>query len=157
MCARLLVLLGLLLVGVSAHAERLKDIASISGVRTNQLIGYGLVVGLNGSGDQTTQTPFTVQTFNNMMAQFGIKVPNGGNVQLKNVAAVSVHAELPPFAKPGQTIDITVSSIGNATSLRGGSMLRTPITGIDGNVYAVAQGNLVVGGFDAGGADGSRI
>lgn len=89
MCARLLVLLGLLLVGVSAHAERLKDIASISGVRTNQLIGYGLVVGLNGSGDQTTQTPFTVQTFNNMMAQFGIKVPNGGNVQLKNVAAVS--------------------------------------------------------------------
>ncbi|WP_312359034.1 flagellar basal body P-ring protein FlgI [Stutzerimonas balearica] len=157
MCARLLVLLGLLLVGVSAHAERLKDIASISGVRTNQLIGYGLVVGLNGSGDQTTQTPFTVQTFNNMMAQFGIKVPNGGNVQLKNVAAVSVHAELPPFAKPGQTIDITVSSIGNAKSLRGGSLLMTPLKGIDGNVYAVAQGNLVVGGFDAGGADGSRI
>jgi len=157
MCARLLVLLGLLLVGGSAHAERLKDIASISGVRTNQLIGYGLVVGLNGSGDQTTQTPFTVQTFNNMMAQFGIKVPNGGNVQLKNVAAVSVHAELPPFAKPGQTIDITVSSIGNAKSLRGGSLLMTPLKGIDGNVYAVAQGNLVVGGFDAGGADGSRI
>lgn len=157
MCARLFVLLGLLLVGVSAHAERLKDIASISGVRTNQLIGYGLVVGLNGSGDQTTQTPFTVQTFNNMMAQFGIKVPNGGNVQLKNVAAVSVHAELPPFAKPGQTIDITVSSIGNAKSLRGGSLLMTPLKGIDGNVYAVAQGNLVVGGFDAGGADGSRI
>ncbi|WP_312379972.1 flagellar basal body P-ring protein FlgI [Stutzerimonas balearica] len=157
MCARFLVLLGLLLVGVSAHAERLKDIASISGVRTNQLIGYGLVVGLNGSGDQTTQTPFTVQTFNNMMAQFGIKVPNGGNVQLKNVAAVSVHAELPPFAKPGQTIDITVSSIGNAKSLRGGSLLMTPLKGIDGNVYAVAQGNLVVGGFDAGGADGSRI
>ena len=140
-----------------AHAERLKDIATIQGVRSNQLIGYGLVVGLNGSGDQTTQTPFTVQTFNNMMAQFGIKVPAGGNVQLKNVAAVSIHAELPPFAKPGQTIDITVSSIGNAKSLRGGSLLMAPLKGIDGNVYAIAQGNLVVGGFDAGGADGSRI
>ena len=140
-----------------AQAERLKDLASIQGVRSNQLIGYGLVVGLNGSGDQTTQTPFTVQTFNNMLAQFGIKVPPGGNVQLKNVAAVSIHADLPPFARPGQTIDITVSSIGNAKSLRGGSLLMTPLKGIDGNVYAVAQGNLVVGGFDASGADGSRI
>lgn len=148
--------LALMLSGV-AQAERLKDLASIQGVRSNQLIGYGLVVGLNGSGDQTTQTPFTVQTFNNMLAQFGIKVPPGGNVQLKNVAAVSVHADLPPFARPGQTIDITVSSIGNAKSLRGGSLLMTPLKGIDGNVYAIAQGNLVVGGFDAGGADGSRI
>ena len=147
----------LCLAAAQAHAERLKDIATIQGVRSNQLIGYGLVVGLNGSGDQTTQTPFTVQTFNNMMAQFGIKVPAGGNVQLKNVAAVSIHAELPPFAKPGQTIDITVSSIGNAKSLRGGSLLMAPLKGIDGNVYAIAQGNLVVGGFDAGGADGSRI
>ncbi|MFB0963561.1 MAG: flagellar basal body P-ring protein FlgI, partial [Pseudomonas sp.] len=134
-----------------------KEIASLQGLRTNHLIGYGLVVGLNGSGDQTTQTPFTVQTFNNMLSQFGIKVPPGGNVQLKNVAAVSVHAELPAFARPGQTIDITVSSIGNAKSLRGGSLLMTPLKGIDGNVYAIAQGNLVVGGFDAGGADGSRI
>ncbi len=141
-----------------AQAERLKDLAKIQGVRTNQLIGYGLVVGLNGSGDQTTQTPFTVQTFNNMLAQFGINVPPGtGNIQLKNVAAVSIHAELPPFARPGQTIDVTVSSIGNAKSLRGGSLLMTPLKGIDGNVYAIAQGNLVVGGFDAGGADGSRI
>lgn len=148
--------LALMLSGV-AQAERLKDLASIQGVRSNQLIGYGLVVGLSGSGDQTTQTPFTVQTFNNMLAQFGIKVPPGGNVQLKNVAAVSVHADLPPFARPGQTIDITVSSIGNAKSLRGGSLLMTPLKGIDGNVYAIAQGNLVVGGFDAGGADGSRI
>lgn len=146
-----------LLFSSCAQAERLKDLASIQGVRTNQLIGYGLVVGLNGSGDQTTQTPFTVQTFNNMLSQFGIKVPPGGNVQLKNVAAVSVHAELPAFARPGQTIDITVSSIGNAKSLRGGSLLMTPLKGIDGNVYAIAQGNLVVGGFDAGGADGSRI
>jgi len=146
-----------LLLASLAQAERLKDLASIQGVRTNQLIGYGLVVGLNGSGDQTTQTPFTVQTFNNMMAQFGIKVPQGGNVQLKNVAAVSIHADLPAFAKPGQTIDITVSSIGNAKSLRGGSLLMTPLKGIDGNVYAIAQGNLVVGGFDAEGGDGSRI
>ena len=122
----------------SAQAERLKDIASISGVRSNQLIGYGLVVGLNGTGDQTTQTPFTLQTFNNMLSQFGIKVPAGsGNVQLKNVAAVSVHADLPPFAKPGQVVDITVSSIGNSKSLRGGSLLMTPLKGIDGNVLSL--------------------
>ena len=150
-------LLGVLL-SLSAQAERLKDLVSIQGVRSNQLIGYGLVVGLNGSGDQTTQTPFTLQTFNNMLSQFGIKVPPGtGNVQLKNVAAVSVHADLPAFAKPGQTLDVTISSIGNAKSLRGGSLLMTPLKGIDGNVYAVAQGNLVVGGFDASGGDGSRI
>ena len=155
---RLIGILCLLLIAGTAQAERLKDLASIQGVRTNQLIGYGLVVGLNGTGDQTTQTPFTLQTFNNMLAQFGIKVPpGGGNVQLKNVAAVSIHAELPPFAKPGQTIDVTISSIGNAKSLRGGSLLLSPLKGIDGNVYAIAQGNLVVGGFDAGGADGSRI
>ena len=156
----LVAVLGLLWLMLAApvQAARLKDLASIQGVRSNQLIGYGLVVGLNGTGDQTTQTPFTLQTFNNMLAQFGIKVPAGsGNVQLKNVAAVSVHAELPAFAKPGQTIDITVSSIGNAKSLRGGSLLLTPLKGIDGNVYAVAQGNLVVGGFDAQGGDGSRI
>lgn len=155
---RLLSLFCLLLIAGAAQAERLKDLASIQGVRSNQLIGYGLVVGLNGTGDQTTQTPFTLQTFNNMLAQFGIKVPASvGNVQLKNVAAVSIHAELPPFAKPGQTIDITISSIGNAKSLRGGSLLMAPLKGIDGNVYAVAQGNLVVGGFDASGSDGSRI
>ncbi|RRW10493.1 flagellar basal body P-ring protein FlgI [Stutzerimonas stutzeri] len=153
----MVILVALLCGATGVHAERLKDIATINGVRSNQLIGYGLVVGLNGSGDQTTQTPFTVQSFNNMLAQFGIKVPSGSNVQLKNVAAVSIHAELPPFAKPGQTIDITVSSIGNAKSLRGGSLLMSPLKGIDGNVYAIAQGNLVVGGFDAGGADGSRI
>ncbi|MHB8822536.1 MAG: flagellar basal body P-ring protein FlgI, partial [Pseudomonadaceae bacterium] len=157
MMRKLFVLLGLLGLAMTAQAERLKDVATINGVRSNQLVGYGLVVGLNGSGDQTTQTPFTVQTFNNMLAQFGIKVPPGGNVQLKNVAAVSIHADLPPFAKPGQTIDITVSSIGNAKSLRGGSLLMAPLKGIDGNVYAIAQGNLVVGGFDASGADGSRV
>jgi len=138
----------LLSLSAVAQAERLKDIASISGVRSNQLIGYGLVVGLNGTGDQTTQTPFTLQTFNNMLSQFGIKVPSGsGTVQLKNVAAVSISADLPAFSKPGQVVDITVSSIGNSKSLRGGTLLMTPLKGIDGNVYAIAQGNLVVGGL----------
>ncbi|WP_186380375.1 flagellar basal body P-ring protein FlgI [Pseudomonas oryzihabitans] len=154
----LLGLFALLLAVPFAQAERLKDIANIQGVRTNQLIGYGLVVGLPGTGDQTTQTPFTIQTFNNMLAQFGIKVPAGtSSAQLKNVAAVSIHADLPAFAKPGQTIDITVSSIGNSKSLRGGSLLLSPLKGIDGQIYAIAQGNLVVGGFDAEGRDGSKI
>lgn len=140
-----------------AMADRVKDLASVAGVRNNQIVGYGLVVGLNGTGDQTTQTPFTVQSIVNMLTQFGITIPPGVNLQLKNVAAVTVHAELPPFAKPGQTIDVTVSSIGNAKSLRGGSLIMAPLRGADGNVYAVAQGNLVVGGFGASGDDGSRI
>ena len=140
-----------------AQAQRLKDLASVAGVRSNQLVGYGLVVGLDGTGDQTTQTPFTIQTFNNMMKRFGITPPPGITPQLKNVAAVAIHADLPPFSKPGQAIDITVSSIGNAGSLRGGSLLIAPMKGIDGNVYAIAQGNLVVGGFGAEGADGSSI
>ena len=152
-----LICLCLALVSPLAQAERIKDIASIAGIRSNQLIGYGLVVGLDGSGDQTTQTPFTVQTFNNMLTEFGITVPQGTRIQMKNVAAVAIHADLPPFASPGQTIDITVSSIGNAKSLRGGSLLMTPLKGLDGQVYAIAQGNLVVGGFGAEGADGSRI
>lgn len=141
----------------SAEAERVRDLASVAGVRTNQLVGYGLVVGLDGTGDQTAQTPFTVQSLQNMLNQFGITVPEGVNPLLTNVAAVSIHAELPPFSKPGQTIDVTVSSIGNSKSLRGGSLLMTPLRGIDGNVYAVAQGNLVVGGFGGEGLDGSRI
>ncbi|UAW97435.1 flagellar basal body P-ring protein FlgI [Halopseudomonas nanhaiensis] len=152
-----IVMLCLLLAAPLVQAERLKDIASIAGVRSNQLIGYGLVVGLDGSGDQTSQTPFTAQTFNNMLTQFGITVPPGTRIQTKNVAAVAIHADLPPFARPGQTIDITVSSLGNAKSLRGGSLLMSPLKGIDGQVYAIAQGNLVVGGFGAEGADGSRI
>jgi flagellar P-ring protein precursor FlgI len=154
---RLLLCVGLVLLSTLAQAERLKDLAKIQGVRANQLLGYGLVVGLNGTGDQTTQTPFTLQTFNNMMAQFGIKVPVGGSAQLKNVAAVALYADLPAFAKPGQSIDVTVNSIGNAKSLRGGSLLMAPLKGVDGNIYAIAQGSLVVGGFDAEGADGSRI
>ncbi len=155
---RALIFMLCLFVGAPvAQAERLKDIASIAGVRSNQLIGYGLVVGLDGSGDQTSQTPFTAQTFNNMLTQFGITVPPGTRIQTKNVAAVAIHADLPPFARPGQTIDITVSSLGNAKSLRGGSLLMSPLKGVDGQVYAIAQGNLVVGGFGAEGADGSRI
>lgn len=140
-----------------AYADRVKDLASVAGVRNNQLVGYGLVVGLNGTGDQTTQAPFTVQGIINMLTQFGVTVPTGVRMQLKNVAAVTVHAELPPFAKPGQKIDITVASIANAKSLRGGSLLMAPLRGADGNVYALAQGNLVVGGFGASGNDGSSV
>ncbi len=140
-----------------SYADRVKDLASVAGVRSNQLVGYGLVVGLNGTGDQTTQAPFTVQGIVNMLTQFGVTVPTGVRMQLKNVAAVTIHAELPPFAKPGQRIDITVASIGNAKSLRGGSLLMAPMRGADGNVYALAQGNLVVGGFGASGNDGSSV
>jgi flagellar P-ring protein precursor FlgI len=147
----------LLAFGAGAQAERLKDLAGLSGVRSNPLIGYGLVVGLNGTGDQTTQTPFTTQTFRNMLKQFGIVLPPGASFQLKNVAAVSVSASLPPFIKPGQTIDITVASLGNAKSLRGGSLLLTSLKGPDGQLYALAQGELVVGGFGAEGADGSKV
>lgn len=147
-----------LLIGFqSALAERVKDLASVAGVRSNQLAGYGIVVGLNGTGDQTTQTPFTVQSIVNMLTQFGVTIPPGVSLQLKNVAAVTVQADLPPFSKPGQTIDVTVASIGNAKSLRGGSLLMAPLRGADGNVYAIAQGNLIVGGFGASGNDGSSV
>lgn len=142
------------LLAVEAQAERIKDIARVQGIRSNQLVGYGLVVGLDGTGDKA---PFTNQTFANLMNKFGISLPQGVDPKLKNVAAVAIHADLPAFAKPGQTIDITVSSIGNAKSLRGGSLLMTPLKGADGRVYAMAQGNLVVGGFGAEGADGSSI
>jgi flagellar P-ring protein FlgI len=142
-----------------AHAERVKDMASVAGVRTNQVVGYGLVVGLNGTGDQTTQAPFTVQSISNMLAKFGVPVPASvaAQMQLKNVAAVTVTAELPPFVKTGQTIDITVASIANATSLRGGALLMTPLHGADGEVYAMAQGSVMVSGFGVAGKDGSRV
>jgi flagellar P-ring protein precursor FlgI len=139
-----------------AHAERIKDLASIQGVRSNQLIGYGLVVGLDGSGDQTTQTPFTVQSLTSMLSQFGVNLPPGTGLQLRNVAAVIVTATLPPYAKPGQSLDITVSSMGNAKSLRGGTLLLTPLKGVDGQVYAMSQGNVLVSGAGAGAA-GSRV
>ncbi len=140
-----------------AQAERIKDMAQIQGVRTNQLVGYGLVVGLDSTGDQTSQAPFTVQSLNNMLAQLGITVPPNVTPQLKNVAAVAVHAVLPAFVKPGQTIDVTVNSIANAKSLRGGSLLVTALHGLDGQVYAIAQGNLIVSGFGVEGTDGSKL
>ena len=152
-----MVAVAALLVCTPLEAERIKDVAGVAGVRNNQLIGFGLVVGLDSTGDQTSQAPFTVQALKNMLLQLGIAIPPGIDPQLKNVAAVSVHADLPAFAKPGQTIDITVSSIGNARSLRGGSLLVTPLKGLDGKVYAIAQGNLVVGGMGVSGQDGSRI
>lgn len=139
-----------------AAAERVKDLASIQGVRANQLIGYGLVVGLDGSGDQVRQTPFTQQSLTNMLSQLGITVPQGTNMQVKNVAAVIVTAKLPAFAQPGQSMDVVVSSMGNAKSLRGGTLLMTPMKGANGQVYALAQGNLLVGGAGAQ-AGGSSV
>ena len=139
-----------------AAASRIKEIASVQGVRSNPLTGYGLVVGLDGTGDQTTQTPFTTQSLNAMLQQFGITVPPGAAMQLKNVAAVLVTAQLPPFAQPGQTIDVNVSSLGNAKSLRGGTLIATPLRGADGQIYALAQGNLIVGGAGAS-AGGSKV
>nr|WP_241504073.1 flagellar basal body P-ring protein FlgI [Pelagibaculum spongiae] len=149
--------MGVFICIAPVQADRLKDMADIAGVRSNQLIGYGLVVGLDGTGDQTSQAGFTLQSFKTMLSQFGIQVPAGMSVQLKNVAAVAIQAELPAFAKPGQSIDITVSSIGNAKSLRGGSLLLTPLRGADSEIYAMSQGNLVVGGLGVNGNDGSRI
>jgi len=146
---QIVALLLLLVLSFSASADRIKDMASIQGVRDNQLIGYGIVVGLDGSGDQTTQTPFTVQSIISMLSQMGVNMPQGTSLQLKNVAAVMVTATLPPFSKPGQTIDVTASSIGNAKSLRGGTLLMTPLKGADGQVYAMAQGNVLVSGVGA--------
>ncbi|TAM05221.1 MAG: flagellar basal body P-ring protein FlgI [Paraburkholderia sp.] len=150
-----------------ARAERVKDLASFQGVRDNPLIGYGLVVGLDGTGDQTTQAPFTTQTLANMLANLGISINNTSsangqasqtlnNMQLKNVAAVMVTAVLPPFARPGEPIDVTVSSLANAKSIRGGTLLLTPLKGADGQVYALAQGNVAVGGAGAS-ANGSKV
>ncbi|WP_345798250.1 flagellar basal body P-ring protein FlgI [Castellaniella sp. MT123] len=142
------VLLSTLLLPI-VRAERIKDLASFTGVRENQLIGYGLVVGLDGSGDQVRQTPFTQQSLTNMLSQLGVTVPQGTNMQVKNVAAVMVTARLPAFAQPGQSVDVVVSSMGNAKSLRGGTLLMTPLKGANGQVYALAQGNLLVGGAGA--------
>ncbi|MDR3428404.1 MULTISPECIES: flagellar basal body P-ring protein FlgI [Silvimonas] len=140
-----------LLAGV-AQADKVRDIATIAGVRPNQLVGYGLVTGLDGSGDQTTQTPFTVQSVINMLNNLGVQVPSGGNLQLKNVAAVTITANLPAFSRPGQPLDVTVSSMGNAKSLRGGTLIMAPLKGVDGQIYAMAQGNVVVAGAGASAA-----
>ena len=153
----LLALGGALLPAEAVRAERIKDLASVQGVRMNQLIGYGLVVGLDGSGDQTTQTPFTVQSITSMLGQLGVNLPPGTSLQLKNVAAVIITAQLPPFSQPGQTIDVTVSSMGNAKSLRGGTLLLSPLKGADGQIYAMAQGNVLVGGVGASTAGGSSV
>ncbi len=141
---------------MEAQAVRLKEIAAVQGVRSNQLMGYGLVVGLDGTGDQTTQTPFTTQSLTAMLQQMGVNLPAGTNMQLKNVASVLVTATLPAFAQPGQAIDINVSSMGNAKSLRGGTLIATPLKGADGQIYALAQGNVVVGGAGAS-AGGSKV
>lgn len=153
----LLALLAALATAPASAVERIKDLAQIEGVRGNPLIGYGLVVGLDGTGDRTSQSPFTTQSLKNLLDELGVTVPPGVNPQVKNVAAVAISAELPPFARPGQAIDVTVSSISNAVSLRGGALLMAPLKGADGQVYAIAQGNLVVGGFGAEGSDGSRV
>ncbi|MDP3082870.1 MAG: flagellar basal body P-ring protein FlgI [Rubrivivax sp.] len=139
-----------------AAAARIKEVASVQGVRSNPLVGYGLVVGLDGTGDQTTQAPFTAQSLNAMLQQMGVTVPAGTAMQLRNVAAVMVTAQLPPFAQPGQPLDINVSSVGNAKSLRGGTLIATPLKGADGQIYALAQGNLIVGGAGAS-AGGSKV
>ncbi|USD64602.1 flagellar basal body P-ring protein FlgI [Vibrio sp. SCSIO 43136] len=149
-----LIISALLLSISSAHAARVKDISQVAGVRSNQLVGYGLVTGLPGTGEST---PFTDQSFNAMLQNFGIQLPPGTKPKTKNVAAVIVTAELPAFSKQGQAVDVTVSSIGSAKSIRGGTLLQTFLKGLDGEVYAVAQGNLVVSGFSATGADGSKI
>ncbi|MFK8259155.1 flagellar basal body P-ring protein FlgI [Erwinia sp. AnSW2-5] len=148
----------LLAVGFStlAQADRIRDLTTVGGVRDNSLIGYGLVVGLDGTGDQTTQTPFTTQSLSNMLSQLGITVPAGTNMQLKNVAAVMITAKLPAFGRQGQVLDVVVSSMGNAKSLRGGTLLMTPLKGVDNQVYALAQGNILIGGASAS-AGGSSV
>lgn len=153
----LLLMICLSIMMREAFPARIKDITNLKGVRDNQLVGYGLVVGLDGTGDRVNQTPFTQQSFLNMLLQFGIRLPVGVNLQLRNVAAVALSASLPPFAKAGQRIDVTVASLGNSTSLRGGELLLTSLRGADGQVYGMAQGSVVVSGFGAQGSDGSKI
>jgi len=149
-------ILGLAFAASQVHAQRVKDLTQLQGVRTNQVVGYGLVVGLDGTGDQTTQTPFTTQSLTSMLSQLGVQLPAGTSLQLKNIAAVMVTAVLPPFSRQGSLIDVTVSSMGNAKSLRGGTLLMTPLKGADGRVYAMAQGNLVIAGAGAA-AGGSSV
>ncbi len=152
-----LIVCTLLSAGTAAQADRIKDLAAVAGMRDNQLVGYGLVVGLDGSGDKVNQVFYTEQSLKNMLSQLGVAVPDGIRLKPKNVAAVMVHANLPPFIKKGQKIDVTVSSVGNAKSLRGGTLLMAPLKGVDGQVYAIAQGDLVVGGLGVEGADGSSV
>lgn len=149
---------GALWTALPAEAIRIKEVAAVQGVRTNQLTGYGLVIGLDGTGDQSSQMPYTAQSMSNYLQQLGIVLPPAamGQLQLKNVAAVIVTAQLPAFAQPGQAIDVNVSSIGNSKSLKGGMLITTPLKGADGEIYALAQGNLVVGGAGAS-QGGSKV
>jgi len=153
---RLLLCAALAIVQDASSAARIKEVATVQGVRANQLIGYGLVVGLDGTGDQSTDVPFTAQSLAAMLQQLGVTVPPGVQIKAKNVAAVMVTTLLPAFAQPGQAIDVNVSSLGNAKSLRGGTLIATPLKGADGAVYAMAQGNLIVGGAGASAA-GSKV
>ena len=154
----MLALLAVLCTALPAHALRIKEVAAVQGVRSNQLTGYGLVVGLDGTGDQTTQMPFTTQAMANYLQQMGISLSdtNASRLQLKNVATVIITAQLPAFAQPGQAIDVNVSSLGNAKSLKGGTLIATPLRGADGEIYALAQGNVVVAGAGAA-AGGSKV
>jgi flagellar P-ring protein precursor FlgI len=147
-----------LVTGAPANAMRIKEVASIEGVRSNQLTGFGLVVGLDGTGDQTTQMPYTTQGLSNYLQQLGITLTSTtlAQLQMKNVAAVLVTAQLPPFARPGQLLDVNVSSVGNAKSLKGGTLIAAPLKGADGEIYALAQGNLIVAGAGAA-AGGSKV
>ena len=157
LAAALLLALAMVLAAPQlAHASRIKDVASIQGVRSNQLTGYGLVVGLDGTGDQSAQMPYTAQSLANYLREMGVSLPPGVVAQPRNIAAVLVTATLPAFARPGQLVDVTVSSVGNAKSLRGGTLITTPLKGVDGEVYALAQGNLLVGGAGAS-AGGSSV
>ncbi|ABI38346.1 MULTISPECIES: flagellar basal body P-ring protein FlgI [Shewanella] len=151
---KLILAVAMLAFSLPSQAERIKDIANVQGVRSNQLIGYGLVVGLPGTGEKTR---YTEQTFTTMLKNFGINLPDNFRPKIKNVAVVAVHADMPAFIKPGQELDVTVSSLGEAKSLRGGTLLQTFLKGVDGNVYAIAQGSLVVSGFSADGLDGSKV
>ncbi len=155
LCLALAALMATLLAGPAA-AARIKEVANVAGVRSNPLTGYGLVVGLDGTGDQTTQAPFTGQSLAAMLQQFGVILPPGVTMQPRNIAAVMVTAQLPAFAQPGQAVDVVVASIGNAKSLRGGTLIATPLRGADGQIYALAQGNLIVGGAGAS-AGGSKV
>lgn len=154
----MLLVAACMLAGGSAMAGRIKEVAAIEGVRSNQLTGFGLVIGLDGTGDQTTQMPYTTQGMNNYLQQLGITLPSDviSRLQFKNVAAVLVTAQLPAFARPGQAVDVTVSSMGNAKSLKGGTLISTPLKGADGEIYALAQGNLVIAGAGAA-AGGSQV